>query len=175
MVGMARKKDRLARMERSEKRILRELKRIEKDEHSIAKEEGAIKRYLASSHNIHATQFARAFVGSILGIVLSSFLFGSEIVNSIGMNSAIIMFLFTITAAAYVSYKTENGILGEQTKFSVKHTLADVLIYVIVGFIVTGILLFAFGVLPPVSLDLLRILLIYSLPAVAGALTLTLI
>lgn len=163
------------------KKITKELEHIEKEQHQILSELERIEKeekhieYFISWRWIHSIQFTRAFVGSVLGIVLSSFLFGLDVVNSISFGSALLMFALSVVSATYVAYKTEKGIVAYQKKLSWSHTIADVFLYVIVAVVVSYVLLFAFDALPSGVIDTIKILLVFSLPAIAGALTLTIL
>jgi len=172
---MGRKKNsskKLERIEQEEHVILKKIERIEKEEERIEKEQGRIEK-LMDWKFVHGIQLSRAFVGSILGIALSSYLFGIEAVRTVTFTSAWIMFGLAAFAAFYISYKTGKGLLSGRRKSFLPHVLLDVGLYIAVAFAVSYVMMFSFGVLPVSAVETFKFLLVFALPAIAGALTLT--
>lgn len=165
---------RKAQIERELERIEKKLGEIEKEEKSIEREE---KKLIAlSSVRYHPlVMMARGFAGAFLGIVLSSFPFSYQVLNAVPLVNAIILFVFVLICAALVLLKTEKGPILRIRSFTWKFYTLELMVFIATIFLVEYIILLGLGLLATEPLEIVRQMFIFSLPATAGALTLTVI
>lgn len=177
----------MARKKRKEE-IEKELERIERREEDILKLEKAEAKKIgeieakerrlerAAAWRWHpAVMVARGFAGAFLGIVLSSFPFSYRLLNAVPLQNAAALFIFVIVSAGLVLFKTERGPIIRMRGFTKNLLATELVVFILTVFIVELTVLAGFGLLATEPMEIVRQLLIFSLPASAGALTLTVI
>lgn len=164
--------EKLAKLEK------KELDKVLARERNIEKEEQDIERVLFSFLGIrikkyHIQQITKGFIGAFFGIVVSNFLFDFQMIIDVPWVNIVGITTFLIIVSVVVLYNQEKRFIRKVGNF---HMVRELIILYVSAFIGIFFTLFFFNLLPLTTGELFaRYIFIFLVPAITGALTLTVI
>jgi len=148
--------------------ILRKEKEIEKEETDTQKILFQIWRISVRKYHVH--QVTKGFLGSFFGIVVSNFLFDFPKIIDIPWLNLIGVTLFLVVTSVAVLYNQEKRFIRKLGSF---HLLRELIILYISAFVGIFFTLLFFNILPFTAEAFAKHIFIFLVPAIVGALTLT--